>query len=104
GVTRSDGDAQPLQGSSLETIRNMVASGLGMSVFPASAVTKKHASRLCRAIPFTQPAPSRRIALAWRDGFPRTAAIEAIAEGIAAVTDAMTVAPRSGGKSARRRS
>jgi LysR family hydrogen peroxide-inducible transcriptional activator len=104
GVARSDGDAQPLQGSSLETIRNMVASGLGMSVFPASAVTKKHASRLCRAIPFTQPVPSRRIALAWRDGFPRMAAIDAIAEGIEAVTDAMTVAPRSGGKRARRRS
>src|SRR5262249_20242327 len=37
GVARSDSDAEPLQGSSLETIRNMVASGLGMSVFPAPA-------------------------------------------------------------------
>jgi LysR family hydrogen peroxide-inducible transcriptional activator len=114
GVARGDGDAQPLQGSSLETIRNMVASGLGMSVFPASAVTKKHASRLCRAIPFAQPAPSRHIALAWRDGFPRIAAIDAIAEAIGSLGQSIGAVaaarphnggkPRSGGERPRRRS
>ena len=105
GVARIDGDAQPLQGSSLETVRNMVASGLGISVFPASAVTKKHANRLCRAIPFAQPAPSRRLALAWRDGFPRMAAIDAIAEAIGAVAESIdAIRLRSGGKAARRRS
>ena len=102
---RTEGDAQPLQGSSLETIRNMVASGIGISVFPASAVTRKHASRLCKAIPFAHPAPSRRIALAWRDGFPRMAAIDALAEAIGSVAAAIAGRPaRSGGKRARRRS
>jgi len=104
-VDRREGDGQLLQGSSLETIRNMVASGLGISVFPASAVTKKHANRLCRAIPFARPTPSRRIALAWRDGFPRMAAIDAIAEAIGVVVEAIDAEqPRSGGKAARRRS
>ncbi|HTO57376.1 MAG TPA: hydrogen peroxide-inducible genes activator [Pseudomonadales bacterium] len=105
GVARTDGDAQPLQGSSLETIRNMVASGLGISVFPASAVTKKHTHRLSRSIPFVEPAPSRRLALAWRDGFPRMAAIDVIAQAIGAVVDSIDAEPpRSSGKRARRRS
>jgi LysR family hydrogen peroxide-inducible transcriptional activator len=108
GVARSDqteGDAQPLQGSSLETIRNMVASGLGISVFPASAVTKKHANGLSRAIPFAHPAPSRRIALAWRDGFQRTVAVDMIAQAIGAVVEAIDAQPiRGSGKTARRRS
>jgi len=104
-VDRTEGDAQPLQGSSLETIRNMVASGLGVSVFPASAVTRRHTSRLCKAIPFADPAPSRRIALAWRDGFPRMAAIDVLAEAVGAVVEAIDgEQPRSGGKAARRRS
>jgi LysR family hydrogen peroxide-inducible transcriptional activator len=70
------------QGNSLETIRNMVTSGMGISVLPATALTAKYASPLLRAIDFAAPAPSRRVVLACRDGYPRQAALAAIAAAI----------------------
>lgn len=72
-------------GSSLETIRHMVASGLGVSVLPASALTARHASKLLKAVPFASPAPSRKVALAWRASFDRPAAVELLAAAIRAV-------------------
>lgn len=75
--------AQIQQGTSLETIRNMVASGLGITVLPASANNARYRNRLLKVIPFTNPAPSRRIALAWRKSFARGPAIEALAQAIA---------------------
>ena len=70
------------QGNSLETIRNMVASGLGITVLPVSANSGKYRSQLTREIPFATPAPARRIALAWRKSFARMQAIEVLAEAI----------------------
>ncbi|TAN71695.1 MAG: hydrogen peroxide-inducible genes activator [Gallionella sp.] len=70
------------QGTSLETIRNMVASGLGITVLPASANSARYRNRLLKVIPFTKPVPSRRIALAWRKSFARTRAIEVLAQAI----------------------
>lgn len=67
-----------LQGNSLETIRNMVASNLGITVLPAMATAARYQNALIRVIPFTKPAPSRRIALAWRKSFVRVAAIEVL--------------------------
>jgi LysR family hydrogen peroxide-inducible transcriptional activator len=69
-------------GSSLETIRNMVASGLGVSVLPASALTPRYASKLLKVVPFASPVPSRKVALAWRASFDRPAAVEVVAEAI----------------------
>jgi LysR family hydrogen peroxide-inducible transcriptional activator len=73
------------QGNSLETIRNMVASGMGVSVLPASALTPKYSNPLVRALDFAAPRPSRRVVLACRQGFPRRTAIETIARAIARV-------------------
>ncbi|MEW6312647.1 MAG: LysR substrate-binding domain-containing protein [Pseudomonadota bacterium] len=70
------------QGTSLETIRNMVASGLGITVLPASANSARYRSKLLAVIPFTQPAPTRRIALAWRRSYPRTAALAVLARAV----------------------
>ena len=70
------------QGNSLETIRNMVASGLGITVLPVSANSDKYRSQLTREIPFAPPAPARRIALAWRKSFARKQAIEVLAQAI----------------------
>jgi len=78
------GDAPVTRSNSLETIRNMVASGLGISVLPRDALTPKYHSRLVVPVPFAKPVPSRRIALAYRKSFPRPAAIEAIREAVAA--------------------
>ena len=69
-------------GSSLETIRNMVASGLGVSVMPASALATRFASKLLRSVPFTAPAPSRKVALAWRTSFDRPLAVDTLAAAI----------------------
>jgi LysR family hydrogen peroxide-inducible transcriptional activator len=71
------------QGNSLETIRNMVASGMGISVLPASALTPKYANPMIKSLDFSEPKPVRRIVLARRQGFPRNAAVEAIAGVIA---------------------
>lgn len=70
------------QGTSLETIRNMTASGLGITVLPASANSKRYRSKLLKIIPFSSPAPSRRIALAWRKSYSRTQAIDALTHAI----------------------
>lgn len=72
-------------GSSLETIRNMVASGLGVSVLPASALTPRYATKLLKVVPFAAPVPTRKVALAWRASFDRPAAVELLAESIRAV-------------------
>ncbi len=80
-LSRKRADIQ--QGTSLETIRNMVASGLGITVLPASANSSRYRSRLLNVIPFAKPVPSRRIALAWRKSFARTQAIEALAQAVA---------------------
>lgn len=73
-----------VEGSSLETIRLMVASGLGLTVLPASAVPERPVARdLLTYIPFTRPAPDRRVVLASRSSFPRAAALAVIAESIA---------------------
>ncbi|HVO87514.1 MAG TPA: LysR substrate-binding domain-containing protein [Casimicrobiaceae bacterium] len=68
--------------NSLETVRNMVASGLGVSVLPRDALTPKYHSRLVVPVPFTKPTPARRIALAYRKSFPRPAAIAAIRDAV----------------------
>lgn len=71
-----------LQGNSLETIRNMVASNLGITVLPASATSQRYNNPLIKVIPFVKPIPTRRIAIAWRKSFARTEAIEKITEAI----------------------
>jgi LysR family hydrogen peroxide-inducible transcriptional activator len=76
---------QALEGSSLETIRHMVASGVGITVLPSTAAeSKSAASPLVAVKPFSSPQPSRRIALAWRTSFPRPQAIEELRLGVLA--------------------
>ncbi len=73
---------QSLAGGSLETIRYMVASGSGITVLPSSCRQKAGNSSLIKMIPFTQPAPQRRVALAWRKSFARPEAIEVLRQQI----------------------
>lgn len=81
-----DGEGPRAQtGSSLETIRHMVAGGLGITVLPRSSVElRRDDSPLTVAKPFSHKAPSRRIALVWRKTFPRIAAITALHDAILA--------------------
>ncbi len=72
-----------LAGGSLETIRHMVASGLGITVLPQSAIAGNH-DPLLVVRSFSGEAPRRRIALAWRKSFPRPRAISLLKETLLA--------------------
>jgi LysR family hydrogen peroxide-inducible transcriptional activator len=74
----SRSDAEGWQGNSLETIRQMVVSGLGITVLPCSALTPKYQNKRLIAIKLADPAPGRRIGLAWRRGFTRPQVIDVI--------------------------
>ena len=77
--TSGDGIARTFEGSSLETIRHMVASGIGITVLPQASVPDIHAKDgMLRYVPLAAPVPSRRIVIAWRKSFTRRVAIEAI--------------------------
>ncbi|MEY3746582.1 MAG: hypothetical protein RL194_41 [Pseudomonadota bacterium] len=79
----ASGIQQTLEGSSLETIRYMVTSGVGMTVLPSTAcVPTREENRMLAFRPFDQPAPMRRVALAWRKSFPRPQAVEAVRQAI----------------------
>lgn len=86
-LTQPGGIERALEGSSIETLRQMVASGAGISVVPASAcATWPGDSRLMQLLclrPFAAPAPRRRVGLAWRVTFPRPAAIETLVAAVA---------------------
>ena len=71
-----------LQGNSLETIRNMVASNLGITVLPKSATSDRYQNHLIKVIPFIKPIPSRTIAIAYRKSFVRMKAVEVIGEAV----------------------
>jgi LysR family hydrogen peroxide-inducible transcriptional activator len=83
-----------LQGNSLETIRNMVATGLGISVLPCSAVTQRYGNPLVKVLSFEQPVPMRRIALAYRRTFVRTQAVEVLADAIRSIRSACFISIR----------
>lgn len=81
--TSGDGIARTFEGSSLETIRHMVASGIGITVLPKASVPDMQAKDgMLRYVPFTQPGPSRRVVIAWRKSFTRLAAINAIRQAV----------------------
>lgn len=79
----ASGMQQTLEGSSLETIRYMVTSGVGMTILPSTAcVPTREENRMLAFRPFDKPTPTRRVALAWRKSFPRPEAVEAVRQAI----------------------
>src|SRR5690606_19044092 len=82
-ASSDDGIARTFEGSSLETIRHMVASGIGITVLPQASIQDMETNDgMLRYIPFTKPAPSRRIVLVWRKSFTRGAAIDAVRQAL----------------------
>jgi len=76
-----------LEGSSLETIRQMVAAGSGVTVLPATSVHgRADLNRLLEYRPFAKPAPRREIDLAWRSGYPRERLVALIRDCVADCT------------------
>jgi LysR family hydrogen peroxide-inducible transcriptional activator len=101
----SEGIQRTFEGSSLETIRHMVASGIGITVMPITAVpiaqlprsyqtASPHAKettdkslqpqQLLTYIPFLEPLPKRTVALVWRRSFTRLAALDALKSAVQA--------------------
>ena len=104
----AEGIRKSFEGSSLETIKHMVASGMGVTVLPLLCAPRdglrpsrppRGASRLgaarrrlesvdaqaqphLRCIPFSAPVPSRRVVLAWRRSFTRYEAIAALRNAV----------------------
>lgn len=85
---RSSSEENPqsnLEGSSLETIRHMVASGIGITVLPCSAAgAGRYSQRLITLRRFVPPVPVRSVALAWRKSFPRAEAITVLRRAVMA--------------------
>jgi LysR family transcriptional regulator, hydrogen peroxide-inducible genes activator len=78
------------EGSSLETLKHMVASGLGITILPRSAAIASHYAAEDLIIkPFAGTAPKRTVALAWRASFPRHKAIDVLREAIFAARAAL---------------
>lgn len=88
----AEGIRKSFEGSSLETIKHMVASGMGVTVVPLLSVPPGalqprpprpgDEAPLLRYIPFADPVPTRRVVLAWRRSFTRYEAIAALRNAI----------------------
>jgi LysR family hydrogen peroxide-inducible transcriptional activator len=77
----AEGIRRSFEGSSLETIKHMVASGMGVTVVPQLSVPREKSAHL-RFVPFSDPIPTRRVVLAWRRSFTRYEAIAALRNAI----------------------
>lgn len=84
-------EMQGFRATSLETLRQMVASGSGITLLPELASKGAYgAARGVTVVPFARPAPVRRIGLVWRKTSARAAAIAALGD---VIVDAV---PRAG--------
>ncbi|WP_326539740.1 hydrogen peroxide-inducible genes activator [Pseudorhodoferax sp.] len=77
----AEGIRKSFEGSSLETIKYMVASGMGITVVPLLGVPSEPQPHI-RYVPFAEPVPTRRVVLAWRRTFTRYEAIAALRNAI----------------------
>ena len=79
--SNAEGIRKSFEGSSLETIKHMVASGMGITVVPQLSVPAEPQPHV-KYVPFAKPVPTRRVVLAWRRSFTRYEAIAALRNAI----------------------
>jgi LysR family hydrogen peroxide-inducible transcriptional activator len=77
----AEGIRKSFEGSSLETIKHMVASGMGVTVVPQLSVPRDPQPHVVY-VPFEEPVPTRRVVLAWRRSFTRYEAIAALRNAV----------------------
>lgn len=78
-------ESQDYRATSLETLRQMVAAGHGVTLLPElAAASPVGSARGLRIKPFVKPAPARTIGAVWRKSTTRGPAIEAIANAVRA--------------------
>lgn len=80
----SEGIQRTFEGSSLETIRHMVASGIGITVLPSSSVPNPvPKDSLLNYIPLHEEGGTERtVALVWRKSFSRKEAVDALKNAV----------------------
>jgi len=78
-------EKQDFRATSIETLRQMVAAGAGVTLLPALASSGAYASTRGAVVrPFAKPAPARTIGAVWRKASARAAAITEVNRIIAA--------------------
>ena len=85
--SRTPGQWEELKATSLETLRQMVAAGVGCTLLPALAAmpgvgSVRQAHELVQIRPFAPPVPTRTIGLVWRSRYSRQKTVERLAEVI----------------------
>ncbi|ASY67841.1 hydrogen peroxide-inducible genes activator OxyR [Sinorhizobium fredii] len=68
--------------TSMATLLQMVANGMGMTLIPEIAIPSEAARNAIRIVPFAAPGPAREIGLIWRRSNPRRRDMDALAEAI----------------------
>jgi LysR family hydrogen peroxide-inducible transcriptional activator len=77
-------EKQDFRATSIETLRQMVAAGVGVTLLPMLASRGAYGSaRGMISVPFAKPVPSRLIGAVWRKSTARAAAIGAVCDQIA---------------------
>ncbi|MFZ9873218.1 MAG: LysR substrate-binding domain-containing protein [Steroidobacteraceae bacterium] len=77
-------EKQDFRATSIETLRQMVAAGAGVTLLPELATRGSHAAPRGLVLrPFAKPQPSRRIGAIWRKSSARQAAIQMVSDVIA---------------------
>ena len=77
----AEGIRKSFEGSSLETIKHMVASGMGVTVVPQLGMPREPQQHVAY-VRFAAPVPTRRVVLAWRRSFTRYEAIAALRNAV----------------------
>ena len=73
------GESQDFRATSLETLRQMVATGAGVTLLPELATKGAYGdARGVTVLPFAKPAPVRRVGAVWRKTTARRPAIDAV--------------------------
>jgi LysR family hydrogen peroxide-inducible transcriptional activator len=92
--SNAEGIRKSFEGSSLETIKHMVAAGMGVTLVPRLSVPKSALGPKGKAakphsdesfvsyLPFSGEAPTRRVVLVWRRSYTRYEAIAALRNAI----------------------
>lgn len=84
-------EAEDFRATSLETLRQMVVAGLGVTLLPELATQGPFAQAKSVAIrPFAKPAPRRTIGAVWRKSSTRAPAIAAVCEALKKALDGLS--------------
>lgn len=76
-------EKQDFRATSLETLRQMVASGAGVTLLPELASKGAYGgARGVAIVPFAKPSPARHIGMVWRPSSARATAINAVCDVI----------------------